>query len=248
MKGNQGNALFLILIAVALFAALSYAVTQSGRGGGNTDREETRLAIAEMMQYTATIQNAIQKLKLVNGCQDDQFSFDHSGWSISYFNHFSPVDESCHIFEPEGGGVTFQDVPDVINDLNVEYGVVSSTRIFNVGSNSTTNFEGIDLIMFAHVPRDMCMAINDIEGITNPSGNPPAVTPGPFNIESPPGAPELYATTCCAKNTNGPYMNAVMAGQSAGNAPEIAGKMTGCFLSTSLDPDAYLFYQVLLAR
>ena len=60
---ERGNVLFLILIAVALFAALSYAVTQSSRSGGGDAGKETNLVnSAQLTQYPAGIRTAIVRM------------------------------------------------------------------------------------------------------------------------------------------------------------------------------------------
>lgn len=95
LTGQNGNALFLILIAVALFAALSYALTQSTRGGGNIDREEQMIAQAVSEQCSASIDYAVNKLTLILGCSTDDINYDIDS---------DAVDKSCHVYEPEGGG------------------------------------------------------------------------------------------------------------------------------------------------
>ena len=73
---EKGNALFLILIAVALFAALSYAVTNSGRGGSGIDKERADILAAQIMQEISMWQSHVQRLKIVSGY--DQVLFNDS--------------------------------------------------------------------------------------------------------------------------------------------------------------------------
>lgn len=76
MRSSNGNALFLILIAVALFAALSYAITNSGRGGGNVSKEQAEIIAAQIIDHTALMMQTIQRLELIGGY--DQILFDNS--------------------------------------------------------------------------------------------------------------------------------------------------------------------------
>ena len=71
---NNGNALFLILIAVALFAALSYAVTNSGRGGGDISREDAEIQVAQILNDLASYKAGIDRLKVIGGY--DEVLFD----------------------------------------------------------------------------------------------------------------------------------------------------------------------------
>ncbi len=116
---TKGNALFLILIAVALFAALSYAITQSGRGGGNIDREQAAITAANITQYGSSLERGLQRMQIVNGCSDTQISFWHDSngdgtedASDNYYNSSSPTNHSCHLFDANGGGVTLRPASD----------------------------------------------------------------------------------------------------------------------------------------
>ncbi len=111
---NKGNALFLILIAVALFATLSYAVTQSGRGSGNVDREQKILAASEILQYAASVDQAIMRLQIINGCGDNEISFENINEPGLYINLNAPIDKSCNIFDQVGGGIRWQASPSEI--------------------------------------------------------------------------------------------------------------------------------------
>jgi hypothetical protein len=101
---KKGNILFLILIAVALFAALSYTVTQMGRTPGNTiENEKTKLSQAEIDSYTAQLNQGKTRLELINNCQ-----------TIDYTPPADQVagDKSCHMFHPDGAGVAYRDFGD----------------------------------------------------------------------------------------------------------------------------------------
>jgi len=73
MYRQNGNILFLILIAVALFAALSYAVTSSMRtSGDNGNKESADVQAAVILQYATLVETSIERLRVLNGLAWDQ--------------------------------------------------------------------------------------------------------------------------------------------------------------------------------
>lgn len=109
-KANNGNALFLILIAVALFAALSYAITQSGRGGGNISREQAAIAASQITQYAASVQSAVQRM-IISGTPAHSICYNMPGAGMD-----CSAPTQYRVFAPEGGGATWQCLNDNLVD------------------------------------------------------------------------------------------------------------------------------------
>lgn len=156
---QNGSAFFIILVAIMMFAMLSYAVSQGSRSSASSlTAEQSKLLAQEIIDYFSTLQKAVQTLKL-RGCSNDQISF-HSTAETWYNTPTAPANESCHVFSLAGGKVNFKMIP--------------KQALYNEGDypgiwfNGQSAIEGIgssepELLAWSPVLKpEVCVAINQI--------------------------------------------------------------------------------------
>ena len=234
MKSEAGNALFLILIAVALFAALSYAVTSSGRGGGGIDKEQYSIIAARMVQHFGSMEQAINRMKIINGCSDEEISFEHAPFDGTDTARDNPVtgdNYECFIYHSDGGGVAEVEFADFFGSsaTNSYYDGIGNSAIIGVGTtDATTN--SADLYFMVELPpeidrSDFCNVYNSGLGI---SAAP---------VDAIYGSPAFVGTY----GTNAPSHN------TTGGAGAVNGEYTACIVY-SADTARHLIYYVLIAR
>ncbi len=178
-RSEKGNILFLILLAVVLFAALSYAVTQSLRGGGqNASNEKNLVKSATITQYPVGVRAAILRM-IVGGTDVVTLNFDPpSLFSDSDWNDTASAGTaatikslSSNVFHPNGGGAVFALIPsDALATpsstarwfFNMEFEVPS------IGTSVTTSLNGNDLIAYAPgLDQNLCTKINSELGVSS---------------------------------------------------------------------------------
>lgn len=171
-NSQSGNVLFYILIAVSLLAALSFAVSQSGRGSAKQISDErARLLASEIIEYSNTIASAVSQLRL-RGCKDTEISFENSIYTFyNYTNPNAPADQSCHVFSPNGGAVHYTNAPKEIEnipgptpDLQGRYVFLSGAEWVGNGTTCGTSACG-ELYMMVHYLSDkICLELNKLLG------------------------------------------------------------------------------------
>ncbi len=230
---ERGNVLFLILIAVALFAALSYAVTQSSRSGGGDANSETNLInSAQVTQYPASVRTAIIRMMVSN-------SIDISTLEFNPPSDFADctTDAAC-VFHPGGGGATF--VPasaDVIVSGNPQPWVFNGENEVNfVGTTGTvdavTTTTADIMAIVSGVNRTICERINEELGISS--------VPTDSNIDVLSNMGAGSAGTWVAGLANGPGGTI---GEGAASA--LDGQAFGCFQQPA---STYHYYHVLIEQ
>lgn len=158
-KSQKGSALFIILIAVALFGALSYAVANMMRDGSGADitKEKSGLYANEILDYGRAVREAVQSMRISNGCSDTDISFQNIVVTTGYTNG---ANTACQVFNANGGGLNWISPAEKVND-GAEWVFTGTNIADGVGTTAP------DLIMILpNITQAICDEINDISGIT----------------------------------------------------------------------------------
>lgn len=228
---ENGNVLFLILIAVALFAALSYAVTQSSRSGGDAGRETNLINSAVLTQFPAAVRTSVLRL-VIEGVAAERQLFDAP-------DSIAANDQRISVFHPDGGGSIYQEAPgDLMEDGNP--GVWTFNMNFElVGLGAVgTGLTGNELIAFLpNVTESVCRKVNEeaeiplITGTVNVPVTADNMTAIQDNQDSAFDISTVDNTTLTATSTP---------------TDALDGKAFGCFRNTATG--AYVFYNALYER
>ncbi len=237
---QKGSILVWILIAIVLFAALSFAMTQSFRGGASTATDQrSKLTASEIIEYGNKVRDTVRQVMIANGCTAYQLGFDndvwrtHDGTPLHDSTHNPNVlSDSCRIFNLKGGGLNAVTFPSNGITLTAPTNTRSGHSLTMSGHVAGVGTADEELILQTfYISKDVCIQINNLLGVNNPGGMPP---------KDDPGAITRY---------NGTFPGT--SGTAGDSAPELAGKYAFCaeYLSDALYPGYnFHFYQVLVAR
>lgn len=239
-KSERGNVLFLILIAVALFAALSYAVTQSTRSGSSDASSETNLInSAQLAQYPAGVRTSVVRM-VIGGISVDTLLFD----TPSDFALVEAASKTANaVFHPSGGGAVFQVAPNEVmaNQTATNWIFTSDYEVSQIGQSVAASSDGNEIVaMLPGVSSSVCKKINSELGITGTDADGDGVPTAGAAILP------VYATNSMTDNNP---TNPGIGNEVATIAGAFVGQPFGCFdANDASNASAYVYYHVLIER
>ena len=152
---SSGNVFLYVLIAVVLFAGLSFALSRSNDSAPQNDisAAQTEAAVSEILAYAAHAQSAVEQM-IMNGA-----NFDDISSMIPSNSSFNTAPTINKLYHPDGGGLQYKSPPlsAVVPNISPESSYVLG-RIRNVLWTPTNQF---DFIFFVYgLNETVCRALN----------------------------------------------------------------------------------------
>jgi len=224
LSNQRGSGLFIILIAVALFGALSYAISRGGGGVRNLSQEKNRLIASEMIDTGNRFSEIVSIMKL-HGIKEDKISFEYNA---DYVNA-ACLSDSCKVFAYDGGGLEWETPPTNSNG-GEDWAFTGDMAVANVGTASA------DLIaILPNISQEVCHRINVVVGLYDETGTISIIAP--MSLDQFTGTYKLAPVSLTSANLDGQKSGCFY-----------TSSLSGTTIASSPLLTSYVFYQVLIAR
>lgn len=236
----RGNVLFIILIAIGLFAALAATVMNSDGGGKSSANESNELYAADIILFAESLEQGVNRL-FTRGISENDLCFDLdgvTGGDVRYETNAACATPANKIFSPLGAGISyvapsvrFLDSSHSAKRFYGEYLITDETSVTNVPEGSPN--QAVELmVLLPYVKRDLCVAINDRLNFWTKGAEPPV--DGSQSIED----RDTYR-----------YDGVFNYSRAISNGTNFDRAYRGCYRQLAGQfPDAYIAYFVLRAR
>ena len=162
--------LFMILIAVVLIGALTAVIMNSDDNKSDIDDETLALRLSEVQRYASELERAINFMTQ-SGIGESSIRFAHPNASSAYGDLASDTDKTDQTFHSSGGGASYREPPDGVNDGS-DWEFYGGSDLPSVGSDRA------DLIaVLPNVTQQFCEKVNEMNGqaaTLSDSGTDPA--------------------------------------------------------------------------
>lgn len=216
---ENGNAFFLVMIGVVLFAGLMFALSRGARQGGeNITKKQAQIAATAILDYAQRMERGVNNVMRTVTFSEQDISFTNKFQSGVGYDNANCGSARCEVFSPSGGSISYVSPTDTMSDSN-EWMISGNNTVPGIGVGSEADL----LLIFDKVRVSVCTEINDRLGISTLPTDADGIETATF--------------------FTGTYTNS----QQIGGATN-SGLSAACVMNTTPDPDEYVFYYVLRAR
>jgi hypothetical protein len=232
-NSESGNAFYIILIGIVLFAALMYVFSRSARQGtGNLTSKEAEITADGIAEYAQALERGVERV-MRNGCSESQINFVTPQNADYPDNADAPPDKSCNVFDPNGGAITA--LPNTAFPAGALVRPSGGSSLTDIGTWDPNNVYGHqDLVVWiGPLSEATCRRLNALSGF---SGDPPDIGSGQaWEFGDAAGGGGIWGGSIMEIGT--------LAGHNAGCVHQKDVPMNDLHLA-----QGYEFYKVLLAR
>jgi len=221
---EKGNAFFIVMISVVLFAALMFSFSRGARQGGeNLSEKQAQIAASDIISYAQKVERGVARV-YARGYSESNISFENSYFAGN--ENASCTEDRCRVFAPQGGGIGYQPLAESWSKSADNWIFTGSNQVLGLGRDCAADECAELLMMIEDVPQSLCIAINEQLGLTGGGSAPPFDA----NVDT-----ILFQSTFR-------YDAAADLGDEDAS---LSGVRTACFLETG---NVYYFYHTLLER